>query len=241
MLRRDRDNAKRISGACGQEAADKAPQAAHMGRPVVRHAICVHRPRQAAVIIRAMISGAALPRTVAAAACAVVLLLASAVAAPLAAPPLVPIGQPVPDFKMTGLNGPSKSLTSFRGRPLIINVWASWCSPCRKEAASLELLAWSEQGAPYTIIGISTDDERSNALAWLRQSNATLSHFIDSAPHWPLEKSLGASSIPLTVLVDAKGRVVGRFRGARDWSSAESVKLIEQTFAEATRGPTRKP
>ena len=171
------------------------------------------------------------------------LVSAAAGAAPLAAPTLVPIGHPVPDFRMAGLNGPPRSLTSFKGRPLIINVWASWCSPCRKEAASLEQLAWSEKGAPYTIIGISTDDERSNALAWLKQSNATLSHFIDSAPHWPLEKSLGASSIPLTVLVDASGRVVGRFRGARDWASAESVKLIERTFADAARGtaPTRKP
>jgi hypothetical protein len=91
--------------------------------------------------------------------------------------------------------------------------------------------------------GISTDDERSNALVWLKQSNATLSHFIDSAPHWPLEKSLGASSIPLTVLVDASGRVVGRVRGARDWASADSIRLIERTFAAAARpaAPARKP
>jgi thiol-disulfide isomerase/thioredoxin len=186
---------------------------------------------------------AALRRSFAALACAALFASTTAVPAPLAAPALVPIGHPVPDFRMAGLNGPPKSLAGFKGRPLIINVWASWCSPCRKEAASLEQLAWSEKGAPYTIIGISTDDERSNALAWLKQSNATLTHFIDSAPHWPLEKSLGASSIPLTVLVDATGRVVGRFRGARDWNSADSVKLIERTFADAASrpGPARKP
>lgn len=178
---------------------------------------------------------AALGRSVAVAA-SVLCLAASAPAAPLAAPALVPVGQPVPDFRMAGLNGPPRSLASFKGRPLIVNVWASWCSPCRKEAASLEQLAWSEKGAPYTIIGVSTDDERANAVAWLKQSNATLNHFIDSAPHWPLEKSLGASSIPLTVFVDARGRVVGRVRGARDWASPESVKLIERTFAEAARG-----
>ena len=166
-----------------------------------------------------------------------------AAAAPLAVPALVPVGHTVPDLKMSGLNGPPRSLASFRGRPLIINVWASWCSPCRKEAASLEQLAWSEKGGRYTIVGISTDDDRSAAVAWLKQSNATLSHYIDSAPHWPLEKSLGASSIPLTVLVDPTGRVVGRIRGARDWYSAESIKLIERTFADAARGSAaaRKP
>lgn len=133
---------------------------------------------------------------------------------------------------MAGLNGPQRSLYSYRGRPLIINVWASWCSPCRKEAASLERLAWSEAGGRYTVIGISTDDDRNAALAWLRQSNATVTHYIDSGPHWPLEHLLGASGIPVTVLVDAGGRVVARFPGARDWNSTQSIKLIEHAFAK---------
>jgi len=72
-------------------------------------------------------------------------------------------------------------------------------------------------------------------LQWLRQSNATISHYIDTGPHWTLEHMLGASSIPVTVLVDAKGRVVGRFRGARDWYSPESIRLIERTFDGAGR------
>ncbi|MBK7903169.1 MAG: TlpA family protein disulfide reductase [Proteobacteria bacterium] len=138
---------------------------------------------------------------------------------------------------MAGLNGPQRSLSSYRGRPLIINVWASWCSPCREEAASLERLTWSEAGARYTVIGISTDDDRNAALAWLKQSNATVTHYIDSGPRWTLEHMLGASRIPVTVLVDASGRVVARFPGARDWNSAESIKLIERAFASAAGRP----
>ena len=138
---------------------------------------------------------------------------------------------------MAGLNGPRRSLASYRGRPLIINVWASWCGPCRKEAASLERLAWSKAGARYTVIGISTDDDRNAALAWLKQSNAKVTHYIDSGPRWTLEHMLGASSIPVTVLVDAGGRVVARFPGARDWNSAESIKLIERAFANAAGRP----
>ena len=155
--------------------------------------------------------------------------------APLASLPMVAVGEMLPDAVMNGLNGPNRSLSSYRGRPLIINVWASWCGPCRKEAASLERLAWSEAGSRYTIIGISTDDDRNAASKWLRHSNATMNHYIDKPPNWPLEHMLGASSIPVTVLVDARGRVVGRFRGARDWDSAESVRLIERTFAGAGR------
>ena len=177
----------------------------------------------------------ALWRSIAAGACALTLLAAPAEAAPQAPPPLVAVGHVLPDVVMAGLNGPPKSLSSYRGRPLIINVWASWCSPCRKEAASLERLAWSKAGSRYTVIGISNDDDRNAALQWLRQSNATISHYIDTGPRWTLEHMLGASSIPVTVLVDAGGRVVARVQGARDWDSAESIQLIERAFAGAGR------
>ncbi len=152
-----------------------------------------------------------------------------------APPSLVAVGHVLPDVVMSGLNGPHKPLSSYRGRPLIINVWASWCGPCRKEAASLERLAWSKPGNRYTVIGISTDDDRNAALKWLRHSNARISHYIDSGPRWTLEHMLGASSIPVTVLVDARGRVVARYRGARDWDSVESIQLIERAFASAGR------
>ena len=179
----------------------------------------------------------ALCRSVAVGACGLLLLATPVVAAPPAAPGPVAVGHALPNAVMAGLNGPQRSLASYRGRPLIINVWASWCGPCRKEAASLEQLAWSEAGGRYTVIGVSTDDDRQAALAWLKQSNATVTHYIDSGPHWPLEHMLGASSIPVTVLVDATGRVVARYRGARDWHSAESIKLIERAFASAAGRP----
>jgi len=175
----------------------------------------------------------ALGRSVAAGACGLMLLTTPAVAAAPVAPAPVAVGRTLPDVVMTGLNGPRRSLSSYRGRPLIINVWASWCGPCRAEAASLERLASSKAGSRYVVIGISTDDYRDAALKWLKHSNARLSHYIDSGPHWTLEHMLGASSIPVTVLVDAGGRVVARFPGARQWDSAESIRMIERAFAGA--------
>jgi hypothetical protein len=75
-------------------------------------------------------------------------------------------------------------------------------------------------------------------LKWLRYSNATVSHYIDS--RLTLEHMLGASTVPLTVLVDAGGRVVARFRGARQWDSVESIRMIERAFAGAGHPtPTR--
>jgi thiol-disulfide isomerase/thioredoxin len=152
---------------------------------------------------------------------------------PVQAQPLA-IGAPLPDVVMNGLNGPNRSLKSYVGRRLIINVWASWCGPCRAEAASLERLAWSDAGSAYTVIGISTDDDRQAAAQWLKQSNATLSHFIDRDV--ALERLLGASTIPLTVLVDERGRVVARVRGAKEWDGREAMGEIARAFGEAAAG-----
>ncbi len=148
-----------------------------------------------------------------------------------AAPPPaeVKVGALLPDVAMSGLNGPDRRLSSYRGRPLVINVWASWCGPCRAETASLERLAWLDLPERFAVIGISTDDYRENALRWLRASNATVSHFIDR--QLELESLLGARTIPLTVLVDAEGRVVSKVSGAKEWDGPEMRALVKRAFA----------
>src|SRR5450755_2312073 len=140
----------------------------------------------------------------------------------------VPIGGILSDATLHGLNGPSRALGSFRGKPLIINVWASWCGPCRQEMASLERLAWHDEARHFAIIGISTDDDAAEAAKALKDTNATLSHFIDQGLQ--MENMLGASRLPLTVLVAADGRVVEKIYGARQWDSTESLRLIDEAF-----------
>ena len=100
---------------------------------------------------------------------------------------------------MAGLNGPHSLCPATAGGRYHQHV-GQLVRPCRKEAASLERLSWSDAGSRYTVIGVSTDDDRNAALKWLRHSNATISHYIDSGPRWTLEHMLGASSIPVTVL-----------------------------------------
>jgi thiol-disulfide isomerase/thioredoxin len=158
------------------------------------------------------------------------LLCLAAVSQALAAaePGEVPVGQALRPAGLHGLNGPSMQLESFRGRPLLINVWASWCGPCRAEMASLERLAWLDEKRPYSIIGISTDDYFEQAAGWLQQTHSTLSHFIDQ--RLEMEHMLGASRLPLTVLVDAQGRVLQKIYGAREWDSRDSLALIDKAL-----------
>ncbi len=146
----------------------------------------------------------------------------------MAGPDQVPIGGYLRDATLQGLNGPARRLAQYRGQPLLINVWASWCGPCIEEMASLERLAWRDARVPFRIIGISTDDTPEPAQAFLRRSNATISHFIDH--DLLMENMLGAQHIPLTVLVGADGRILDKIVGARDWDSAESLARIARAF-----------
>jgi len=140
----------------------------------------------------------------------------------------VPVGGTLREASMQGLNGPSRKLSSYLGKPLIINVWASWCGPCRQEMASLERLAWRDEAARFTVIGISTDDYADKAQAYLKQVNATLPHFIDK--NLEMEQMLGADRLPLTLLIDAKGHVIEKIYGARAWDGPEALQLINKAF-----------
>jgi thiol-disulfide isomerase/thioredoxin len=151
-----------------------------------------------------------------------------AVAGHAKTPGEVEVGSVLRQATMRGLNGPDRKLGDFRGKPLVINVWASWCPPCIAEMGSLERLAWSDMGQKFSVIGISTDDYPEAAKGFLRKSSATLNHYIDY--QLELEHMLGADHLPLTLLVDAQGRVLSKTVGAREWDSPESMRMIRNAF-----------
>jgi thiol-disulfide isomerase/thioredoxin len=154
--------------------------------------------------------------------------LALALPAARATPGEVMVGGTVPDGALDGLNGPARRMVAFRGRPLLVNLWASWCGPCVEEMASLERLAWLDRRPDFVLIGISTDDYRDRALAQLRRANATISHFLDDAQRW--ENLLGADRIPDTVLLDARGRVLAKYHGSREWDSPQTVAMLARVL-----------
>src|ERR1700730_6977887 len=143
------------------------------------------------------------------------------------------IGDSLRDATLQGLNGSPRKLSEFRGKPLIINMWASWCGPCRAEMASLERLAWLDPAGQFTLLGIPTDDYPEQAMTLRRTSNATISQFIDS--QLQMENMLGATRLPLTVLIGADGRVLEKVYGARQWDGADALRLIDETFHKSPR------
>jgi len=140
----------------------------------------------------------------------------------------VEIGAYLREADLHGFAGETKKFSDFKGKPLIINVWASWCGPCREEMGSLQRLASRYGGKQFNVIGISTDDDGNAAAAFLKKSKTTFENFLDS--HVILENMLGANTIPLTIFVDAKGRVLEKAHGGYEWDSPEMVEAIGNLF-----------
>ena len=140
----------------------------------------------------------------------------------------VEIGSYLREATLDGLNGSTKKFSGFKGKPLIINVWASWCGPCRAEMGSLERLAHRYNGKEFNVIGISTDDYRNKAEAFIKNTAITFENFLDNK--LLLENMLGANTIPLTILVDADGRVLEKVRGSREWDSPKTIDAIGEVF-----------
>jgi len=140
----------------------------------------------------------------------------------------VDVGGYLRDTPLYGFAGDYRKLSELRGKPLIINVWASWCGPCRAEMGSLDRLSRRFGGKQFNIIGVSTDDHVNLASAFLTQAKVSFDNYHDR--NLLLESMLGADTIPLTVLIDAKGRVLKKVRGSMQWDSPESLELIAKTF-----------
>lgn len=160
------------------------------------------------------------------------LLLCPTVLWPLSAgaetPGEVGVGQLLRAAKLHSLTGADRHFSDYQGKPLIINVWASWCGPCRAEMSSLNRLAQYYGGRQFNVIGISIDDDARAAKHFISQYNIRFESFIDSTVF--LENMLGADAIPLTLLIDAQGRVLEKVRGAYEWDSPETVGAIGQVF-----------
>jgi len=139
----------------------------------------------------------------------------------------VEVGAVLRDVPMRGIAGPSRMLSDYRGKPLVINVWASWCGPCREEMPSLQRLA-RRGGTRFNVIGISTDDYIDRATLFVKATGTSFDNYIDA--RLMLEHMLGAERLPLTLLVDPRGRVLAKYYGAQAWDSPAALEAVGKAF-----------
>lgn len=135
-------------------------------------------------------------------------------------------GSPAPEVDLTAFDGRSISLASQRGQVVVINFFASWCPPCREEAADIQQ-AWSDyqqQGVQF--YGIAYKDAASSAQAFLAEFGVTYPSAID--PGSRIARAYGVTGVPETFVIDRQGRLARHFPGAitRAQLSQELEKLV---------------
>lgn len=123
--------------------------------------------------------------------------------------------QPAPDIAGTTLDGKEFRLADLRGSITVLNVWASWCAPCRAEAPILEKVWLAEQDNGVAFVGLDTRDSDPAALSFIRRFGITYPNVIDrdGALQLRFSDTLPPQAIPSTIVIDAQGRVAARALG----------------------------
>ncbi len=144
--------------------------------------------------------------------------------------------QPAPEVSGPTLDGGTFTLSDHLGEVVVMNVWASWCAPCRKEAPALESVWQEYEGDGVQFVGLDTRDSDAAAVAFVRNYGLTYPQLLDPDGRQQLlfRQTLPPQSIPSTVLVDAEGRVAARALGAV--SEAQLRGLIDAVLGEDVAG-----
>lgn len=141
------------------------------------------------------------------------------------------------DFILPDIAGNVVRLSDLRGRPVLINLWATWCYPCRVEMPSMNALYQDYQAKGLAIVAIATDAEGKPVVApFLQAYRLTFPVLLD--PQNMLGVQLQVPALPTSYLLDKRGRIVGFEIGARDWNSRPIRHLVDQLLAEDGGGTT---
>lgn len=134
-------------------------------------------------------------------------------------------GSALPDMTFSDPEGNKLALGSLKGKPLLINLWATWCAPCVKELPTLDALAARGQ---VRVLTVSQDSgEPAKVAAFLKDKGLThLQPWLD--PDNNLAFHYGGGNLPMTLLYDSAGREVWRFAGEHDWAAPGTASLLAE-------------
>ncbi|WP_077294853.1 TlpA family protein disulfide reductase [Roseibium algicola] len=134
--------------------------------------------------------------------------------------------RPLPEIKFEDGNGQALTLADLRGKTVLLNIWATWCVPCREEMPTLDALEAELGGPVFEVVALSVDragpDVVRNFYAEIGIEHLGL--YIDATMRASFD--LQAPGLPTTLLIDSEGRELGRLVGSAEWDTPEMIALL---------------
>ena len=135
-----------------------------------------------------------------------------------------------PAFSLKGLDGKPIALSDFRGKPVLITFWATWCTSCKEEIPLLEKFSQGKRDQ-LTILLIAIDGERKRAVQKIVNENKVTLPVLLLLKEKVMDQYGVRGWVPLTFLVDQEGMLIGKIVGQRDWCSAEAWSCMKELFS----------
>ena len=137
---------------------------------------------------------------------------------------------PAPAFSLPSREGKQVSLADLKGQVVMINFWASWCGPCRKEFPALDQIYAKYKPMGFTLVAINVESEKSDAEKFLSATPASFPILFD--PDNAVSGKYGVSAMPTTILVDRQGRVRWQHRAYKPGDEAKYIEQIRAALRE---------
>jgi len=143
----------------------------------------------------------------------------------------------VAEIQFEDNKGQSRSLADFRSKIVLLNIWATWCVPCRREMPALDRLATTLGSDRFEVVPLSIDRDMDLVLKFYAEVGLKkLGKYRDRAGR--ATRELGAVGIPTTLLIDREGREIGRLIGPAEWDSPEMIEFIRCVIAGRAAAPS---
>jgi thiol-disulfide isomerase/thioredoxin len=168
--------------------------------------------------------------------------MAFSVALAQAPPPafsMHPAPRPLPEIRFENGQGEAMSLADFRGGVVLLNIWATWCAPCRREMPTLDRLQATLGGPDSQVVALSIDR---NGLPVVQEFYAevgleTLPIYVDQSGK--AQRALRVLGVPTTLLIDREGKEIGRLLGPAEWDSPEMVGFLRDHLKRSAAAQAR--
>ena len=130
------------------------------------------------------------------------------------------------DFTLKDLTGRPRNLSSYKGKLVFLNFWATWCGPCRAEIPSMEQLYSELKDQGFTIVAVNSQEPPEQVSAFVEETGMSFPVLLDSTGK--VGAVYGVRAIPTTYIIDPQGAIRGRMVGTRDWYSPDIISVVKE-------------